>query len=96
MAGAISSHGVENGGYRGNDYDVAEAALAAVASSRRSPTGSKRARQPLPREFRNIGRRSLDGRVGRTVKSLPQSANTLFLVEFDRTYDSTSRSVFPR
>ncbi|KAL4081188.1 hypothetical protein J3A83DRAFT_4084425 [Scleroderma citrinum] len=47
--------------------DIADAALAAVASSRRSPTGTgsinRRSRQPLPREFRdNRERRSLDGR----------------------------------
>ncbi|EGN98596.1 hypothetical protein SERLA73DRAFT_161294 [Serpula lacrymans var. lacrymans S7.3] len=45
--------------------DVTGAALAAVASSRRSPSGSsgKRSRQPLPREFRHGDRRSLDGRA---------------------------------
>ncbi|KAH7924532.1 hypothetical protein BV22DRAFT_1129760 [Leucogyrophana mollusca] len=45
--------------------DVTSAALAAVASSRRSPTGSgsRRSRQPLPREFRERDRRSLDGRA---------------------------------
>ncbi|KAG6331346.1 hypothetical protein ID866_7742 [Astraeus odoratus] len=50
--------------------DVADAALAAVASARRSPTGTgtgsinRRARQPLPREFlENRERRSLDGRT---------------------------------
>lgn len=44
--------------------DVASAALAAVSASRRSPTigNSSRARQPLPREFRDSVRRSLDGR----------------------------------
>ncbi|OBZ71465.1 hypothetical protein A0H81_08669 [Grifola frondosa] len=38
-----------------DDDDVTAAALAAVASSRRSPTGSsgKKARQPLPKEFRD-------------------------------------------
>lgn len=47
-----------------DDQDVTTAALAAVASSRRSPTGSsgKRNRQPLPREFRERDRRSLDGK----------------------------------
>ncbi|KII90711.1 hypothetical protein PLICRDRAFT_542275 [Plicaturopsis crispa FD-325 SS-3] len=45
----------EEEGYEG---DVTSAALAAVASSRRSPTNGKRARQPLPKEFRH----SLDGR----------------------------------
>ncbi|KAG1728531.1 uncharacterized protein EDB91DRAFT_1060520 [Suillus paluster] len=36
-------------------HDVTSAALAAVASSRRSPTGTgnRRSRQPLPREFRD-------------------------------------------
>ncbi|KAI0700355.1 hypothetical protein C8T65DRAFT_580318 [Cerioporus squamosus] len=40
---------------RSDDEDVTAAALAAVASSRRSPTGSagKKGRQPLPREFRD-------------------------------------------
>ncbi|TFK85329.1 hypothetical protein K466DRAFT_494954 [Polyporus arcularius HHB13444] len=40
---------------RSDDEDVTAAALAAVASSRRSPTGSagKNGRQPLPREFRD-------------------------------------------
>lgn len=33
--------------------DVGSAALAAVASSRRSPTGGRRTRQPLPQEFRD-------------------------------------------
>ena len=46
--------------------DVATAALAAVASMRRSPSSAKR-RQPLPREFTDTrssldGRRSMDGR----------------------------------
>ncbi|KAG2046586.1 hypothetical protein BDR06DRAFT_964945 [Suillus hirtellus] len=49
-------------------YDVTNAALAAVASSRRSPTGTgsvnRRSRQPLPREFRDGDRvRTLDGRT---------------------------------
>ncbi|KAG8214349.1 hypothetical protein J3R82DRAFT_9318 [Butyriboletus roseoflavus] len=63
MASAISAQGVENGRYSRNDHDVTEAALAAVASSRRSPTGSKRSRQPLPGEFRNRERLSLAGRT---------------------------------
>ncbi|KAI0755103.1 hypothetical protein C8Q80DRAFT_1095322, partial [Daedaleopsis nitida] len=41
------------GHYRSDDDDVTAAALAAVASSRRSPTGGKKGRQPLPREFRD-------------------------------------------
>ncbi len=41
------------GNYRSDDEDVTAAALAAVASSRRSPTGNKKGRQPLPREFRD-------------------------------------------
>ncbi|KAI0352590.1 hypothetical protein OH77DRAFT_1408788 [Trametes cingulata] len=43
------------GQYRSDDEDVTTAALAAVASSRRSPLGSsgKKGRQPLPREFRD-------------------------------------------
>lgn len=41
----------------GDEDDVTSAALAAVASSRRSPTGRK-ARQPLPKEFRENDRRS--------------------------------------
>ncbi|KAG2138599.1 uncharacterized protein EDB93DRAFT_1253304 [Suillus bovinus] len=49
-------------------YDVTSAALAAVASSRRSPTGTgsvnRRSRQPLPREFRDGDRvRTLDSRT---------------------------------
>lgn len=49
-------------------YDVTSAALAAVASSRRSPTGTgsvnRRSRQPLPREFRDGDRaRTLDDRT---------------------------------
>ncbi|KAI0821962.1 hypothetical protein BC628DRAFT_1391667 [Trametes gibbosa] len=42
------------GQYRSDDEDVTAAALAAVASSRRSPNGgsAKKGRQPLPREFR--------------------------------------------
>lgn len=49
-------------------YDVTSAALAAVVSSRRSPTGTgsvnRRSRQPLPREFRDGDRvRTLDGRT---------------------------------
>lgn len=67
MAGAISVHGVESGRYSRNDHDVTEAALAAVASSRRSPTSNKKSRQPLPREFRGGERRSVDGRVGGMV-----------------------------
>ncbi|KAG2146263.1 hypothetical protein DEU56DRAFT_787211 [Suillus clintonianus] len=54
-----------------SSYDVTSAALAAVASSRRSPTGTgsvnRRSRQPLPREFRDGDRdrntRTLDGRT---------------------------------
>ncbi|OJA10862.1 hypothetical protein AZE42_06837, partial [Rhizopogon vesiculosus] len=48
-------------------HDVTSAALAAVASSRRSPTGSgnRRLRQPLPREFRDDQERNtrLEGRA---------------------------------
>ncbi|KAH7885464.1 hypothetical protein F5I97DRAFT_1393379 [Phlebopus sp. FC_14] len=66
IASAISAPSGESVRYGTNDHDVTEAALAAVASSRRSPTGtgsgSKRSRQPLPREFRDSERRSLDGR----------------------------------
>ncbi|KAH9936129.1 uncharacterized protein B0H18DRAFT_1081855 [Fomitopsis serialis] len=44
---------------QGDDEDVLTSALAAVASSRRSPgSGGKKSRQPLPREFRD--RRSPD------------------------------------
>ena len=49
-----------------DEDDVTAAALAAVASTRRSSFGSggRRNRQPLPREFReDESRRSLDGRV---------------------------------
>lgn len=45
-----------------NEEDVTHAALAAVASARLSPTGSgsgRKARQPLPLEFRDL---SQDGR----------------------------------
>ncbi|KAF8120624.1 hypothetical protein EV363DRAFT_1368657 [Boletus edulis] len=62
MASAIPAQGVESGRYSRSDHDVTEAALAAVASSRRSPPGNKKSRQPLPREFRDRERRSLDGR----------------------------------
>ena len=78
MASAISAQSVESGRYSRNDHDVTEAALAAVASSRKSPTGNKRARQPLPREFRDRERRSLDGRVGGMVKLPSQSAESVF------------------
>lgn len=53
-----------------NRDNVTDTALAAVASARQSPTdtattstSSRRSRQPLPREFRNGGRTSLDGRT---------------------------------
>ena len=78
MASAISTQSVESGRYSRNDHDITEAALAAVASSRRSPTGSKKSRQPLPREFRDRERRSLDGRVGGVVAFLSQLANNAF------------------
>ncbi|KAF9222950.1 hypothetical protein BS17DRAFT_782867 [Gyrodon lividus] len=61
MASAMSALGAESGRYSINGHDVTEAALAAVASTRRSPTGNRRSRQPLPREFRDRERRSLDG-----------------------------------
>ena len=83
MAGAISTQGVESGRYSRNDHDVTEVALAAVASSRRSPTGNKRSRQPLPREFRDRERRSLDGRVGGMVALLSRSAKNAFPLGFD-------------
>ena len=51
------------GNYRSDDEDVSTAALAAVASSRRSPTG-KKGRQPLPREFRE--RKDSDEKVTHT------------------------------
>lgn len=95
MANAISAQGLESGRYNRNDHDVTEAALAAVASSRRSPTGSKRSRQPLPREFRDKERRSLDGLVGSTVEFFAQSAKNAFLLDFNRTYDFTPVT-FPR
>ena len=55
--------------------DVTSAALAAVASLRRSPGSSgngsgKKNRQPLPREFREPRRASSDGRVS-SIPSLP-------------------------
>ncbi|KIJ17565.1 hypothetical protein PAXINDRAFT_167568 [Paxillus involutus ATCC 200175] len=62
MASAMSAPGAESGRYSVNRQDVTEAALAAVASTRRSPTENRRSRQPLPREFRDRERRSLDGR----------------------------------
>ncbi|KAI6098135.1 hypothetical protein F5141DRAFT_1219746 [Pisolithus sp. B1] len=53
-----------------NENDITNAALAAVVSARQSPTdtatastSSRRSRQPLPREFRDGGRRSLDGQT---------------------------------
>ncbi|KAG9316032.1 hypothetical protein JVU11DRAFT_3694 [Chiua virens] len=61
VASAISVRGTESGRYSRNDHDITEAALAAVASTRRSSTG-KKSRQPLPREFTDRERRSLDGR----------------------------------
>ncbi|KIJ60207.1 hypothetical protein HYDPIDRAFT_117468 [Hydnomerulius pinastri MD-312] len=66
LASTMSAPGAESGRYGTIDHDVTDAALAAVASSRRSPTGTgsvnRRSRQPLPREFRGTERRSLDGR----------------------------------
>ena len=55
--------------------DVTSAALAAVASLRRSPGSSgkgsgKKNRQPLPREFREPRRASSDGRVS-SISNLP-------------------------
>ncbi|KAG9311202.1 hypothetical protein JVU11DRAFT_8277 [Chiua virens] len=61
IASVVSIQDADSGRYNRNDHDVTETALAAVASSRRSPTG-KKSRQPLPREFRDRERRSLDGR----------------------------------
>ncbi|KAG0704451.1 hypothetical protein DFH29DRAFT_873681 [Suillus ampliporus] len=61
IASAMSA---PNGGI---SHDVTSAALAAVASSRRSPTssGNRRSRQPLPREFRDgdRDRNTLEGRT---------------------------------
>ncbi|KZT19971.1 hypothetical protein NEOLEDRAFT_1141271 [Neolentinus lepideus HHB14362 ss-1] len=66
-----SSFASSAGDYDDEREDVASAALAAIGASRRSPTigNSRRARQPLPREFRDTftSRKSLDG------KSLPPS-----------------------
>lgn len=95
MASAISAQSMENGRYSRNDHDVTEAALAAVASSRRSPTGSKRSRQPLPGEFRNRERPNLDGRVGGIIELLLQLADESFVLDFNRAYDSTSH-ILPR
>lgn len=49
--------------YRSDDEDVTAAALAAVASSRRSPNNgsAKKGRQPLPREF--MERKNSDEKV---------------------------------
>lgn len=88
MASSISVQSIESGGYNGNDHDVTETALVAVASSRRSPTGNKRARQPLPREFRDGERRSVDGRVGNMVGSFSLSAKHAFLLEFNPAHNS--------
>ncbi|KAL4250582.1 hypothetical protein ABKN59_002328 [Abortiporus biennis] len=44
-----------------DNHDVTTAALAAIASSRRSPTNGRRTRNPLPKEFRDKDKRSLDG-----------------------------------
>lgn len=53
----------------GNAEDVTTAALAAVASSRRNPSNSnRRTRNPLPREFRDKDRRSMDGKVSICVQ----------------------------
>ncbi|KAI0769947.1 hypothetical protein C8Q74DRAFT_1202382 [Fomes fomentarius] len=57
------------GNYRSDDEDVTAAALAAVASSRRSPTGNKKGRQPLPREFRD--RQDSDEKPSNTEPATP-------------------------
>ncbi|KAA1469733.1 hypothetical protein DENSPDRAFT_835393 [Dentipellis sp. KUC8613] len=64
MAASGSDQGRDRDYGRDDSHDVTTAALAAVASMReRSPTGgSRRSRQPLPKEFRDSKRRSLDGR----------------------------------
>ncbi|KAI0042399.1 hypothetical protein FA95DRAFT_1564366 [Auriscalpium vulgare] len=56
--------------------DITTAALAAVASLRRSPTSSgKKSRQPLPREFREPRKANSDGRSSRSGEpTTPQKA----------------------
>ncbi|TFK71273.1 hypothetical protein BDN72DRAFT_856314 [Pluteus cervinus] len=44
--------------------EITQSALAAVASSRRSPLGTRKARGPLPREFRDAGPENTIGRRG--------------------------------
>ncbi|KAI5981726.1 hypothetical protein EDD15DRAFT_2523172 [Pisolithus albus] len=63
-----------------NENDITDAALAAVASARQSPidtatagTSSRRSRQPLPREFRDGIRRSLDGQTSIEPPRTPYS-----------------------
>ena len=74
---------------REDENDVTVAALAAVASLRRSPTSTsigRRSRQPLPREFRDR-----DGRVSfHRPRHVPMFLMTcVYLAEFHSTYYST-------
>jgi hypothetical protein len=56
------------------ENDVTSAALATVASFRRSPGSSgKKNRHPLPREFRETRRANSDGRVSSTSSALYMS-----------------------
>lgn len=65
-----------------NENDITDAALAAVASARQSPidtgtagTSSRRSRQPLPWEFRDGVRRSLDGQTSIEPPRTPYSTS---------------------
>ncbi|TBU31791.1 hypothetical protein BD311DRAFT_775768 [Dichomitus squalens] len=70
------AHSVDEsyGHYRSDDEDVTAAALAAVASSRRSPTGGKKGRQLLPREFRD--RKLSDEKVTSNEPATPRRSSS--------------------
>jgi len=75
-------------------HHVTSAALAAVASSRRSPTGSgnQRSRQPLPRVFGDDKERNprLEGRVGPFSRRSLNCA-LILLTDFDRANNAASQ-----
>jgi hypothetical protein len=83
MTGALSDNA---------SHDVTSAALAAVASSRRSPTGNgnRRSRQPLPREFRDDQERHTrsESRV-RSISIIPYLCIDPF-ADFGRANDTSS------
>lgn len=78
--------------YEGDD--VTGAALAAVASSRRSPT-DRRTRQPLPREFREKDR-SVDGQSAGEPSTLatPHRNRSIKIIEPRRSQSPSRGSVF--